>query len=258
MQTIALIARKGGVGKTTSTVSLAGALASRGAPTLAIDFDPQASLTAALGVPGPIGGAAAMFGENYADPARLIVPTRFQNLSLLPGSAALDQFNAPTPAGGNLFALRDFLADVRGFERVLVDCPPNLYTLSLCALAGAQYVLTPTKADPDGAVSLGFVNAAVSQIQAGVNPGLIQLGYLLGAFQKRNALHGAYADLLRRQWPNQVLDAEIPNAAVFVEARAALTPVNFWKPRSAAAKAVGAVVDEIERRIARMSMKEAA
>ena len=252
MQTIALIARKGGVGKTTSTVSLAGCLAARGIKTLAIDFDPQASLTAALGVPGPLhGGAAALFAGT--DPAGLIVPTRFPGLSLLPGSPDLDRFNTPTPDGAAVFVLRDWLNGVSGFERVFIDCPPNLYCLSLAAMTAADYVLTPTFADADGIDAIRFVNAQVAGVQAGPNPALEQLGIVLGAYQKRNAVNIAYADLLRRHFQGLLLDEVIPHAAAFKEARKLKAPVAFCKPKIEASKAVGRVVDEIEARMIRFT-----
>lgn len=256
MQTITFINRKGGCGKSTAAASIGGEYARRGLSVLLVDFDPQASLTAALGVPPQKADASSLFGSEYIAPEAVIVKTRFPCLSLLPGSSALDEFN--TPAEGSLYVLRDFLAGLEGFDRVLVDCPPNLYALSKIAMVAADYVLTPTFADADGIDAIRFVNDAIARIQAGPNPSLRQLGIVLGAFQKRNAVNIAYADLLRRQFPALVFQSEIPHAAAFKEARKMKTPLGFCKPRSAAAKAVVVVADEIEMRVGRMVERNAA
>lgn len=258
MATLALVNRKGGVGKTCAAFSLSGCYASRSVRTLAVDLDPQASLTAALGVPVATGGTAELFGDNYANPQSLIVPTRFKGLSLLPGSPDLDRFNTPMPDADSLFVLRDFLADVGNlYDRVLIDCAPNLYCLSLVAMTGADYVLTPTFADADGIDAIRFVNASIQSIQAGPNPNLRQLGIVLGAYQKRNAVNIAYAEMLRRQFQGMLLSEVIPHAAAFKEARKMKSPIAFCKPRIEASRAVGRVVDEIEARIL-ASVKKAA
>jgi len=179
--------------------------------------------------------------------------TRFPLLSLLPGSRRLNEFNHPDRHGrgaASLFAVRDLANDLAAFNRVLIDMPPNLYFLSWCAMAAADFVLTPTFADPDGMVAIEEANKAVASIQASVNPALVHLGILLGSFQKRNAINIAYASGLRGQFAGLVFNEVIPHAAAFKEARKAETPISFYKPRLEATKAVGRVVDEIERRIA--------
>jgi chromosome partitioning protein len=253
MKTIAVINRKGGIGKSTATVSLGGAMALAGKKVLLIDFDPQATLTTGLlsktekaALPTSATGTAIFGG--FTLPERLIIPTRFPGLSLVPGSWALDEFNESRDDGG-LFALRDFLNGLEGFDRALIDCAPNLYALSRCAMTAADFVLCPTVADPDGVEAIPTVNEAIARIQASSNPGLMHLGILLGQHRAKNPIQVSHETELRSDFPDLLFADAIPYAAVVVAARHARKPVGFHKPKCAAAQACARIVAEIERRI---------
>lgn len=260
MQTIAIVNEKGGIGKTTATVSLGGAMSKAGLRVCLIDLDPQASLTDSFVLPRlPAGGAAALFDPGQALSAhRLIIPTAFANLSVLPGSHLLNPINVPDPAqfGGRQFVIRDLVAELGGeFDRILIDCPPNLYLLSWAAMTGADFVVTPTRANRFGVQAIQAVSQAVAECQVTANPALSWLAILLAIHKPRSAIHSAYTAALRQRFPALLLDAAVPDAAVFEEASAAQKPIAWHKPRSAAARAVALVVDEIEARMLRGAVR---
>lgn len=261
--TISVVNEKGGVGKTTTTVSLAGHYAKTGRRTLLVDMDPQASLTRGL-----IGSmetdrlpveatVAALFDENlFVTPARVIVPTGFENLSLLPGSRLLKPLNRlePEEYGGRQFVLRQLVNEVADdFDRVLIDNPPNLEFCSWASMTAADYVVTPLQAEDYGAQGIQFVNQAVDAIRASTNPRLALLGYVRTMYNKRAALHVAFSAAIEQNFPGLLFENFIPHANPIREAIVARKPLAFFKPRLEAAKAVGRIADEMDRRMGQLT-----
>ncbi len=261
--TIGIVNEKGGVGKTTTTVSLGGAYAKTGRRTLLIDMDPQASLT--RGLLGSVetdrlpvnATVACLFDENlFASPAELIVPTGFENLSLLPGSRLLKPLNRlePSEYGTMQFVLREVVNEVADrFDRIVIDNPPNLEFCSWAAMTAADYIVTPLQAEDYGAQGIQFVNQAVGAIRAATNPRLVLLGYVRTMYQKRASIHIAYSETIRANFPGLLFDNFIPHATQFREAVMVRKPMPFYKPRLEASKAVGRIVDEMEERIRQLT-----
>lgn len=252
---ISFLNLKGGVGKTSSCHHLAGTFARMGKRVLLLDNDPQASLTQGFFGPAAIGAVeagesmAALYDEDATPSAESLVrPTGIEGIWIVPGSPHLAAVNT-TPArewlpleGG----LRDFLVPIRdSFDLILVDNPPNLYLCARGSLVASDYLVTPLQAEDYGAQGLGPVRSAVGAVQAGPNPDLRLAGYLVTMYDQRLAVHQSYDAILRESFGQAVFAARIPRAKDFVEAVAARVPVSHFKPRSAAAKAVQAVANEL-------------
>jgi chromosome partitioning protein len=258
MEVISLINMKGGVGKTTTTHNLAGALALSGRRVLAVDNDPQSSLSQGLLGPAeaegldPAATIAAVY-DGTATPERIIRPSGIPGIDLVPGSIHTDRHNRPTPEESpwpDQTALRDFLAEVDGrYDFALVDCPPNLHLCSWAALAASGWVIVPCIPEDYGQQGLGPVGRSIARVRASINPGLCILGYLPTMVQPRRAIHQLYEATLREIYGAEVFEARLPAAADFPEAIAHRQPVTHYKPRSAAAKAIKAVADEVLARI---------
>jgi chromosome partitioning protein len=254
MSVIVVLNRKGGVGKTSTCFHLSGTLAKAGRRVLLIDTDPQANLTegllgaqAAEGT-DPSRTVAALFGDSFVpDPAGLIVPTAVPGVSILPGSEAMEDFNEPRPQlSPRQTVLRDFIAEVRdGFDTILIDCPPNLQLCSWAAMAAADGVIVPVQVEDFGGQGLKKINRALAMVRSEVNPSLALLGYLITLYNKSLAIHVAYAEQLRAAYGPLVFDTAIPLATDFKVAVTAGTPIAMLKPKSAAAKAMAAVAEEI-------------
>jgi len=253
--TIAMLNRKGGCGKTSTCHHLAGAFAKEGRRVLLVDMDPQASLTQGLFGPQVTEGldprttAAGLFDDRSdPDPDELIRSTNFEGISIVAGSNDLDNYNIPRPqeTGDLQLTLRQFLRESADrYDVALIDCPPNLSLCSWTALLAANSVVVPVQAEDYGAQGIVYIQRAFDAALAYHNPRLRLAGYLVTMFNKSLGIHSAYNHQLRTLYGAQVFEATVPLAKDFKEAVAARQPVSFYKPRSAAAKAIQAVAEEL-------------
>jgi chromosome partitioning protein len=256
-QIIAFVNRKGGVGKSSCVHHLGGALAGRGHRVLLVDADPQASLT--QGLLGPETARAlpahetiaAIYGDG-AEPAGLVRPLPFAGLSLLPGGEALDTHNLPDPwtRGDDQYLLSEALAELRpDFDLILIDCPPHIYLSAWSALVAADGVVVPLQAEDYGAQGIASLQGSIDHVRATANPALRLLGYLVTMFNKSLAVHTGYERDLRAIYGPDVFAATIPLAKDFKEAVMLRQPASSYKPRSAAAKAIQTLADELLARL---------
>jgi chromosome partitioning protein len=264
---VVVLNRKGGVGKTSTCFHLAGTFAKSGRRVLLIDTDPQANLTEGLlgakdaeGI-DPNRTVAALFGDAFIpDPLGLIVPTPVPGVHLLPGSEAMEDVNEPRPSGNpRQTAIRDFVAETRdAYDVILIDCPPSMQLSSWAALVAGDGVLVPVQVEDFGGQGLKKINRALTQVRTEANPSLILLGYLVTMYNKSLAIHAAYAEQLRASYGNLVFETSMPLSTDYKVAVTSGTPIAMLKPRSAAAKAMSALADELLARAAAAPHKEVA
>lgn len=259
MRTIAFLNKKGGVGKTSTCHHLAGTLGRRGLRILLVDADPQASLTQGLLGPDvsrqlkPRETIAGLFDEACeTDMASLVRTLSVPGVALVAGSARMDSFNAlePWTTGDSQYILRDALREVAGdYDLTLIDCPPHIYLCAWSAMVAAQGIVVPLQAEDYGAQGVAAIQGAIDHVRAGANPRLNVLGFLLTMYQKSLAVHAGYAADLRAIYGDLVFENVVPHAKDFKEAVMLRKPVVAYKPRSAAAKAVEALADELLTRL---------
>jgi chromosome partitioning protein len=259
MAVVTLLNQKGGVGKSTTTFHLGGTLAKLGRRVLLVDNDPQASLTqgalggdAALALPAEASLAAVYAGEPVR-PEDLVTPLPFTNLELLPNTEHSARFNLAEPHA-RPWDEQNALVEVLGelgprYDVVLVDCPPNLYLATWAALAASDALIIPVQPEDYGIQGLSSVERSINLVRATVNPRLAMLGVLVSMFGARKSVHAAYDELLRATYGEAVFATRIPHAVDLPEATMNHTPLAWYKPRSATAKALGALADEVLGRI---------
>ncbi len=188
---VALANQKGGVGKTTSTINLAYALAQKGKRALAVDCDPQGSLTIYFGFsPDELEDSnstmyAALIGDKPME--SLILG---ENPALIPASISLANAEPELLVKIMLSSqkvLRDKLKGIRDhYDYILIDCPPSLGLLTINALVAADLVLVPVKTDNLSFHGVARLFQTIEQIQADLNPTLRVLGILPTQYNPRN------------------------------------------------------------------------
>ena len=255
---IAMVNRKGGCAKTGTTHQISGCFAKMGLRVLLVDMDPQASLTQGFFGPATTEGlpdqktVLSLFDDSLdPDPAKVLMPTPCEGITILAGANRLDDYNRPRPTeeGPLQTSLRSFLKEVEGqFDVTLIDCPPNLHLCSWNALLAADFVMVPLQAEDFGAQGITHIQRAIDLALMKYNPSLRMLGYLV-TLRQRLAIHDAYERQLRELYGEFVFDAPFPMKKDFKEAIAERAPIHFLKPKCAAAKDVNKIADEILRRI---------
>jgi chromosome partitioning protein len=268
MSIVTMLNQKGGVGKSTTVFHLGGTLAKLGRRILIVDNDPQSSLTqgalgpdAALSLPAE-SSLAAVYRGDPVRPADLVVRLPFPGLELLPNTEFSTGFNLAEPhlrPWAEQVVLVEALDSLSPhYDLILVDCPPNLYLATWAALAASDSLIIPVQPEDFGIQGLASVERSINLVRATINPRLAMLGVLVSMFGARKSVHLAYDALLRETYGEAVFATRVPHAIDLPEATMKHTPLPWYKPRSAAAKALLAVAGEVLDRLAPAPCREVA
>ncbi len=190
--------QKGGVGKSTITCNLAAIAAHRGQRTLVIDLDRQGNSSRYLAgdiIDEPGAGAAEFFESTLkfsvraVDTGEFIIETPWDNLHLMPASAALDELHSKLESRHKIYKLRDALLEMADeYDTIWIDTPPALNFYTQSALIAAQGCLIPFDCDDFSRRALYGLLDSVKEIQADHNPDLVVEGIVVNQFQPRASL----------------------------------------------------------------------
>jgi chromosome partitioning protein len=232
---LAVVNQKGGVGKTTTAVNLAAALAQRGRRVLLVDMDPQGNASSGLGHPTRTVETSVyrvLLGE--ATMKEILLPCPVEGLFLAPATqdlvaAEIELVDEPDRAT-RLRSAIDALLTEQSFDDVLIDCPPSLGLLTVNALVAANEVLVPLQCEYYALEGLTHLMSTIERVRAGLHPTLGVKGLVLTMFDARNNLAHQVAAEVRKHF--RVFDAVIPRNVRLSEAPSHGKPVTLYDATS--------------------------
>jgi chromosome partitioning protein len=262
---ITIANQKGGVGKTTTAVSLGAELAAR-MRVLLVDLDPQANATSSLGLADP-SRERSMYDVLLDEVALsdVIVQTEVPGLDLAPADRSLsgaqvELVDLPEREHRLAYALGELLGE-RGspddtesatttpYDLVLIDTPPSLGLLTLNALAASDHVLVPVQSEYLALEGLGQLVETLELVRGSLNARLVLIGIVLTMLDSRTNLSAQVETEVRRHFPAATFQAAIPRSVRLSEAPSFGRPIKLYDPSSRGASAYAELAEELLTRL---------
>lgn len=246
-KTIAIVNQKGGVGKTTSAVNLAAAVAAKGYKVLLVDIDPQGNATSGLGInKREMKISSYDIIVNSVPVEKVMLHTKFTNLWVVPSSMNLagaelelvDMAHREAKIKNSLALVKDI------FDFIFLDCPPSLGLITLNGLCAADTVLVPIQCEYYALEGLSQLMSTIRQVKRLYNPLIDMEGVLLTMFDGRLNLTHQVVEELKRFFPQKVYKTVIPRNVKLSEAPSFGMPILYYDKKSKGAESYNELADE--------------
>lgn len=234
---ISIANQKGGVGKTTTAINLAGCLGQLGRRVLLIDMDPQGN--AGRGIGFDVTTESLTIYDVLMGNATLpecVKATDFKNLSLVCANlklASLEAYLYANPNEKPFFLLKDALSPyVDNYDYIIIDCPPSLGLLSINSLVASNSVLIPVQCEYFAMEAVAAILSSVANIQKEMNPSLNIAGFLLTMFDASTQLSNEISSEIRTLFKENAFYTSIPRNQSVAEAQAHHMPISYFRATS--------------------------
>ena len=250
---IAFSNQKGGVGKTTSCVSLAAALGQLGKRVLLIDFDPQGNATSGVGVDKKLLRHSVYdLLTGSIEPDAAVVPTEFPGISLIPSkielAAAEIELNGTLSKDSNPLSFLQEWAEPK-YDYVLIDCPPSLGMLTITALSASDAVIIPMQCEFYALEGLSQLLPTIKRVRKYYNPELQLAGILLTMYNGRLTLTRQVVDEIKRFYPDKLFRTPISRSVRLSEAPGFGRPIQYLEPSGKSTQEYADVARELIERM---------
>jgi chromosome partitioning protein len=250
---IAITNQKGGVGKTTTTINLAAALASKGVKTLVVDLDPQGNSSMSFLDIHALKRSMydAMTEESIHLPDIILPAEKIENLAIAPAQISLAKIEAKLL--GELdshYRLKDEMAAVQdAYDYIIIDTPPTLGIITVNALVAATHVLIPIQASYFALEGTDDLLETIDKIKVRANPQLQILGALITMYDKRTTLAKDIYEQIQRVFGNKVFETVITKSVRLEESPAYRESIFTFAPRSTGAYEYYRLSEEVLSRV---------
>jgi len=249
---IAFANQKGGVGKTTSCINIAAAMASMGKRVLMIDSDPQGNTTSGLGINKKSLKATiydGLAGEKTVD--ECILHTAYDNLDLIPSNIHLAGAEFELIDMEHREArMKNLIAGAADrYDIAVIDCPPSLSLLTVNALCAANGVVIPMQCEYYALEGLTQLMMTIRKVKQTYNPGLVILGILITMYNSRLNLSVQVLDEIKKYYADKLLSVTIPRSVKLTEAPSHGEPALYYDPYNKGTQAYTEAAKELLGRI---------